>query len=120
MIGPTTGLNLEIIYAYNWRSFHTNPNSIKGAAKLYFMHYSRAVIISFGTGSYKSAFSPYFLVKLSFRLSVFGFFVFLYFWFYLFSFSVLYFELNVITKMIETIRCPSLFWLLLNVSQHTF
>ena len=74
MIGPTTGLttwlndinNLEIIYAYNWRSFHTNPNSIKGAAKLYFMHYSPAVIISFGTGLYKSAFSPYFLGKTKF------------------------------------------------------
>ena len=33
--------------------------AFKGAAKLYFIHYSRVVIISVSTGLYKSAFSTY-------------------------------------------------------------
>ena len=45
--------------------------STKGAAKLYFMYYSRLVIVLFSAGLYKSAFSAYSVVKLGFRVSVF-------------------------------------------------
>ena len=43
---------------------HSNSNSppknfVKGAMKLYFMHYSRVVIIVLSTGLYKFAFSTY-------------------------------------------------------------
>ena len=44
------------------------------------MYYSLVVIILFGTGLYKSVFSTYFFGKLSFRSSVFWFFMFLYLW----------------------------------------
>ena len=52
--------------------------SFKGATKLYFMYYSRVVIILFNKGLYKSAFFTYFFVRttfssfcvLIFRLSV--------------------------------------------------
>ena len=44
------------------------------------MYYSLVVIILFSTGLYKSVFSTYFFGKLSFRSSVFWFFMFLYLW----------------------------------------
>ena len=38
----------------------------KGTTKLYFLYYSRVVIILFSTGLYKSAFSTYFFGKMKF------------------------------------------------------
>ena len=56
------------------------------------------VIILFSMGLYRSAFSTYFLVKIGFHFSVFWFFVLLYIWLLVFSFSVLCFEFKVISK----------------------
>ena len=48
-------------------------------------------------------FLPILLVKLSFRLSMFWLFIFLFLWFLDFSFSVLCFEFNVISKVLKTL-----------------
>ena len=48
-------------------------------------------------------FLPILLVKLSFRLSMFWLFIFLFLWFLDFSFSVLCFEFNVISKALKTL-----------------
>ena len=74
-------------------------NYFKGATKLDYMNYLRVVIILFSTGWYINLhFLPILLLKLSFNFSGFWFFVFLYRLFSAFSFSVLYFEFNVISK----------------------
>ena len=70
----------------------------KGATKLYYMHYSRVVIILFSKGLCKSAFSIL-LVKLGFRHSGFWFFV---FFVLVFRFSILHFEFNIISKNLIT------------------
>ena len=51
-------------------TYCTVPNSIKGATKSYFTHYSCVVIILFNTGLCRSAFSTIYFGKLVFRLSV--------------------------------------------------
>ena len=83
------------------------PLNFGGATKLYFMHYSHVVIISFITGFYKSAYSTYSFGKtrssFDYVLVLFWFFVFLYLWFLVFSLSILYFECNVISKDFITI-----------------
>ena len=83
------------------------PLNFDGATKLYFMHYSHVVIISFITGFYKSAYSTYSFGKtrssFDYVLVLFRFFVFLYLWFLVFSLSILYFECNVISKDFRTI-----------------
>ena len=67
-------LNFDQIYC-------SNSLIIKGAEKLYFMDYSRVVIILFSTASNKSKFSIYSFGKLGYRLSVFlEFFVCSMFW----------------------------------------
>ena len=48
----------------------TTDNSVKGATKSYFMHYSCVVIILFNTGLYKSTFFTCYFGKLVFRLPV--------------------------------------------------
>ena len=50
--------------------WHKQENVIKGAAKLYFTHYSCVVIFLFNMCLDKSAFCIYSLRKLVFRLSV--------------------------------------------------
>ena len=69
---------------------------VKGAAKLYFMHYSRVIFIC----SIRLCIRLYFLlilfVKLGFHLSVFWFFLFCNFRFH---FSVLCFEFDVISHL---------------------
>ena len=62
-------------------------NTIKGAAKLYFIHFSHAVIILFSTCFCKSAFSAHSFSKLVYLVSVFLCFL-----------SVLFFEFDVIAK----------------------
>ena len=70
---------------------------------MYFIYYSRVVIILFSTGFYKSPFSTYSLGKTrSFFLLVFFFFLFLYLWVSIFSFAHC-FELNVFLKDLLTL-----------------
>ena len=62
--------------SFHYKFFPLQIIFFKGATKLYFMYYSRVVIILFRTSFYKSAFSIYFLVKLGFCVScfyIFGF-----------------------------------------------
>ena len=80
--------NLEVSSLKVFFSFNS-----KGATKLYFVHYSRVVIILFSTGLYKSVLSTCYFIKLGFCFSVFWFFVFLYLWLW-----DLCFEFNVILK----------------------
>ena len=49
----------------------TSHISLKGAMKLYFVHYSRMVMILFRTGLSKSVFSTYYFITLGFCFSVF-------------------------------------------------
>ena len=73
----------------------SNPWNItfnKGATKLYFLNYFHLIIVSFGPGLYKPAFSIYPFRKLGFYLFVFWFFMFLYLWFLAFTF--LFYVLN--------------------------
>ena len=72
----------------------------KGATELYFMHYSRVVIILLSTGLYKSAFSTYSFGKA--RFSSFSILVFHVPISLVFIFPVLCFEFNVISKDLIT------------------
>ena len=74
----------------------TDLAQFKGSAKLYFVYYSRVVIILFSAGLYKSAFSIYSFNKTGFLSFCVWFFVFPCLWFLVFSFSVLCSEFNVI------------------------
>ena len=78
--------------------FNTYQKLIKGTTKLYFMNYSRVVIILFSTGLQKSAFSTYSFGKTrgsSFYVLVFCVSVSLHFCFWIFV--VLHYVLNSIS-----------------------
>ena len=66
------------------KAFRAEFYFIKGATKLYFMHYLRVVIILFSMGLYKSAFSTYCFDKT--RFSSFCVLVFHVFAFHFFGF----------------------------------
>ena len=59
------------------------------------MHYSRVVTILLKMGLH---FLPIFLIRLDFNHSVFWFFVTLFLWYLVFSFSVLCFKFNFVSK----------------------
>ena len=83
--------------------FRVSYLSAKGATKLYFMCYSRVVIILFNTGLYRSGFSTYSFDKIRFSSScVLIFHVSVSLAFLLFSFSDLCLEFNVISKVLIT------------------
>ena len=70
-------------------------SNVIGATKLYFMYYSRVVIVFFSTGLEKSAFSAY---SFGFCISMFHFFVFLFLCYF-----ALCFEFNVLIDLIYLI-----------------
>ena len=98
----TTTYSCMCIMHVNYKNYCNDKDSfiysydVKGATKLYIMHYSRVVIILFCMGLYKSAFLPI-SVKLGFRLSELWIFMFV-FWFLVFITSVLCLQFNVISK----------------------
>ena len=65
-IWPKHFYDTEAHRVMHWTFIH-----LKGAAKLYFIYFSRPVIILFSTGLYKSAFSTHSFGKLGYRVSVF-------------------------------------------------